>query len=82
VLPTAHTPVPVQVPQLPLVQVPVAELQVTVLVCVPQLPQAWLSAGFDATSQSITLQVPHAPQEPPLQEAVQVLVCVPFVPQA
>jgi hypothetical protein len=78
VSPDLHTPPPVQVPQVPDVQVPFEVLQVTVLVCVPvlQLPQAWLVAGFVAVSQLITLHVPHAQEDEQVCVPVLLQVCV------
>lgn len=74
VAPAAHTPVPVHVPQLPLLHVPVLVLHVTVLVCVPQLPHVWLSAGFVEVSQlTVHALVSHAPHT----SFVQVLVLLP-----
>ena len=77
-----HTPSPEQAPQAVVVQVPLLPSQVTVLVCVPQLPQLSLATGLEAAGQVCPVQAPHGPQEPPSQLAVQVLVCVPPVPHA
>jgi len=70
--------VSVQVPQEPVVHAPVEVLQVTVLVCLPQVPQNWLSAGFVPESQ-LFVQEPlfQSPHVPPVQLAEHVLVAVP-----
>ena len=81
VVPAAHTPAPVQVPNVPVTQLPVFVLHVTVLVCVPQLPQDCVVEGLLELGQVCPVHAPQLPQLPPVQFAVQVLVCVPLLPQ-